>query len=317
MEKEGEVIEVTATEESEVVETQTTEVKEVQTPETENGEGKDNGGEKKPIEDKAKAEAEERERNKRFAKDRIEKKNRAHRLEVENAELRGELKAIKTYGLQKPSSVPAVPEAKDLAKEFEKSNPKPKPNDFAELDSVVEQTAALSEAMSDWKWRQNEFVKAEQGKAKEAASQKDAKQTEQDKVRAKQDAALDAQRSKGEEKYEDFEEVIREVDFHPAVLGAIARASNGEDIAYYLGMNPEEHQKLDDLATEDPLKAVLEIGRIRSELASGKIQVKRTTTAPAPPRTVQGNASPKVDESKISDTDWWKRRQAKKLQNSA
>ena len=94
------------------------------------------------------------------------------------------------------------------------------------------------------------------------------------------------------EKYEDFEQVA----YNPRlpvtqVMAETIQASDiGPDIAYFLGSNPKE---ADRIARLSPFLQAKEIGRIEAKLASAPPPVKQTTRAPAPiaPVTPRGGSA--------------------------
>jgi len=72
------------------------------------------------------------------------------------------------------------------------------------------------------------------------------------------------------------------------------RASDiGPEVAYYLGANPKEAERISRLA---PIMQAKEIGRIEAKLANDP-PVKRTTSAPAPisPVTARSSGAPAYD----------------------
>lgn len=303
----NEIVETTATEvaDGEVVntDTETTEKKEA-APDTEDGKEKE-GEEKKPAETKPKPD-DERERNKKFAKERVERKERERRIELENAELKGRLKAIEEYGLKKSEAPKPEDAVKHFSEQFDQQVPKPKAGDY---ETVAEHT----EVLADWKWQKNEFVKSKVAEAKDAETKSKQAEEENSKhihaVREKLDA-LDA---KGNEKYEDFEEVLSGSNFPVEVLAEIADTENGEEVAYYLAHNPAEVDRLEKLSGRTLAK---EMTRLGLGLETGKIVVKKTTTAPPPAKTVNGNANTRMADEKLSDDDWFARKRREKLSSA-
>lgn len=91
------------------------------------------------------------------------------------------------------------------------------------------------------------------------------------------------------EKYDDFEQVA----YNPAlpittVMAQTIQASEiGPDIAYYLGANPRETDRISRLS---PFLQAKEIGRIEAKLADNP-PVKKTTNAPPPIRPVTAKGS--------------------------
>lgn len=91
------------------------------------------------------------------------------------------------------------------------------------------------------------------------------------------------------EKYDDFEQVA----YNPAlpittVMAQTIQASEiGPDIAYYLGANPRETDRISRLS---PFLQAKEIGRIEAKLADNP-PVKKTTNAPPPIKPVTAKGS--------------------------
>ena len=128
-----------------------------------------------------------------------------------------------------------------------------------------------------------------------------------------QSAILDAYHEQEEEaraKYDDFEQVA----YNPKlsitdVMAESIRASDiGPEVAYYLGANPKEAERISRLA---PIVQAKEIGRIEAKMASNP-PVKRTTSAPAPisPVTARSSGGPAYDTTDprstktMTDSQW-------------
>ena len=149
---------------------------------------------------------------------------------------------------------------------------------------------------------------------------------------AKRDAAkhqsqvLESYHEKEEEargKYDDFEQVA----YNPKltitnVMAETIQASEvGPDVAYYLGANPKEAERISKLP---PFGQAKEIGKIEARLVSDP-PVKKTTSAPAPisPVTARASGAPAYDTTdprsiKTLTTSQWieadRARQMRKLQ---
>jgi hypothetical protein len=98
----------------------------------------------------------------------------------------------------------------------------------------------------------------------------------------------------------------------------------GPELAYYLGTNPKDAERISRMS---PLSQAKEIGKIEAKLAA-EPPVKRTTSAPAPisPVTARSSGSPAYDTTDprsiktMSDSQWIeaeRARQMKKLQAMA
>jgi hypothetical protein len=124
-------------------------------------------------------------------------------------------------------------------------------------------------------------------------------------------------------KYDDFEQVA----YNPKlpitdVMAETIRASDvGPDVAYYLGSNPKDAERIARLS---PLAQAKEIGKIEAKLASDP-PTRKTTSAPAPIKPVAARSSgvaaydttdPRSTKT-MTDSQWIeaeRARQMKKLQ---
>jgi len=124
-------------------------------------------------------------------------------------------------------------------------------------------------------------------------------------------------------KYDDFEQVAYNPQLRVTdVMAETIKASDmGPDLAYWLGTNPKEADRISRLA---PLLQAREIGKIEAKLGSNPL-VKPTTSAPAPisPVTARTSGSPSYDTTDprstktMTDSQWIeaeRARQMKKLQ---
>jgi len=124
-------------------------------------------------------------------------------------------------------------------------------------------------------------------------------------------------------KYDDFEQVA----YNPKlpvteVMAETIKASDiGPDLAYWLGSNPKEADRISRLS---PLLQARELGKIEAKLASDPPQ-KKTTSAPAPirPVTARTSGNPAYDttdprSTKTMNASEWieaeRARQIRKLQ---
>ena len=141
-----------------------------------------------------------------------------------------------------------------------------------------------------------------------------------------QAAIADAYHDREEEartKYDDFEQVA----YNPKlpitdVMAETIRASDvGPDVAYYLGANPKEADRISRLP---PFLQAKELGKIEVRLTDNP-PVKRTTSAPAPitPVTARSGNNPSFDTTdprsikNMSTSEWIeadRARQMRKMQ---
>lgn len=126
-------------------------------------------------------------------------------------------------------------------------------------------------------------------------------------------------------KYDDFEQVAYNPNLRITTVMAetIQTSEVGPDVAYYLGSNPKE---ADRISRMPPILQAKEIGKIEAKLVSNP-PVKKTSTAPAPisPVTARSSGAPAYDTTdprsiKTMTTSEWiaaeRARQIKKLEAS-
>lgn len=113
------------------------------------------------------------------------------------------------------------------------------------------------------------------------------------------------------DKYDDFEEIAFGQGRHnvtPFMAETIKASEMGPDVAYYLGLNPEESNRIAELP---PLLQAREIGKIEAKLAA-EPPVKKASSAPAPiaPVTARNATAPAYDTTDprstkaMSDAEW-------------
>ena len=125
------------------------------------------------------------------------------------------------------------------------------------------------------------------------------------------------------DKYDDFEQVAYnpKLPITNVMAETIQSSDIGPELAYYLGSNPKDAERISRMT---PLAQAKEIGKIEAKLSSDP-PVKRTTSAPAPisPVTARSSGSPSHDTTdprsiKSMTTSQWieaeRARQIKKQQ---
>ena len=115
---------------------------------------------------------------------------------------------------------------------------------------------------------------------------------EQREQQKQQMDTLEAYHEREEEarsKYDDFEQVAYNptLKISTVMAQAIQSSDAGPDVAYYLGTNPKEADRISRLS---PILQAKEIGRIEAKIAND-VPVKRTTSAPAPISPVNARTS--------------------------
>lgn len=161
----------------------------------------------------------------------------------------------------------------------------------AELPSKDDNPEAYAEALAE-------------RKAAELLAQREAERERLALVEAYQDREEQAR-----EKYDDFEQVVynQNLPITDVMAQTIQASDVGPDVAYYLGSNPKE---ADRIARLSPFLQAKEIGRIEARLAENP-PVKRSTSAPPPikPVTAKANSAPVLDTTdprsmKMSTSEW-------------
>jgi hypothetical protein len=111
-------------------------------------------------------------------------------------------------------------------------------------------------------------------------------------------------------KYDDFEQVAYnpKLPVTNVMAETIQSSEIGPELAYYLGSNPKEAERISRMT---PLSQAKEIGKIEAKLVSAP-PVKKTTSAPAPisPVTARSSGAPAFDTTDprstktMTDSQW-------------
>jgi hypothetical protein len=135
-------------------------------------------------------------------------------------------------------------------------------------------------------------------------------QREQQKQQSEVIEAYHDREEKAREKYDDFEQVAYnpKLTITSEMAQAIQYSDIGPDLAYHLGANPKEAERISRLP---PLLQAKEIGRIEAKLAADP-PTKKTSSAPSPisPITARSTGSPAYDTTDprsiktMSTSDW-------------
>lgn len=237
-----------------------------------------------------------------------------------------------------PEAVGNAPEVAEVANE---DKPAEKTYTQAEIDAMIGKRLAREQR----KWeREQQAKQATPAVPTEipAADQFDSPQAYAEFIRAeaeklvkhqeiqKQQAAIEEAYADREEearsKYDDFEQVAYNPNLRVTdVMAETIKASDlGPDLAYWLGSNPKEADRISRLS---PLLQAREIGKIEAKLGDNPV-TKPTTSAPAPikPVTARTSGSPAYDttdprSTKTMSTSEWieaeRARQMRKLQAQA
>ncbi len=229
--------------------------------------------------------------------------------------------------------------APEVAESQPEQTPEEKKFTQAEIDAMISKRLAREQR----KWEREQQAKLAQPQAPrevppiehfespdayaEALAVKKAEELLAQREFQRQQAEInDAYHDREEEaraKYDDFEQVAYNPQLRVTdVMAETIKASDmGPDLAYWLGTNPKEADRISRLA---PLLQAREIGKIEAKLGSNPL-VKPTTSAPAPisPVTARTSGSSSYDTTDprstktMTDSQWIeaeRARQMKKLQ---
>ena len=119
--------------------------------------------------------------------------------------------------------------------------------------------------------------------AQALAEKRAAELVQQREAQQQQAQVLESHRDREEsarEKYDDYEDVVYnpKLPITPIMAQTIQASDMGPDVAYYLGTNPKEAERIARLPAIAQAK---EIGKLEAKIASAP-PVKKTTSAPSP-----------------------------------
>jgi hypothetical protein len=157
----------------------------------------------------------------------------------------------------------------------------------------------------------------------EALADQRAEQKIAEREQRKQQAEiLETYHDKEEEvraKYEDFEQVAYNPNLPITTVMAqsIQASDNGPEVAYHLGANPREAERISRLS---PIMQAKEIGKIEAQLAANP-PIKKTSNAPAPisPVSARTTGSPAYDTTdprsikSMSTSEWIEAERARQV----
>lgn len=197
------------------------------------------------------------------------------------------------------SGVTATPETEDNGAPAEAETPKTFTQE--ELDAIL--SKRLAKEQRKWEREQRERAAEAERPAVKTAPTRDQFSTEDEYLEAASDfkaeqkvAARENQRQRTEveavfddreeearAKYDDYEDVTRNPNLKitTPMYETIQASEIGPDIAYHLGMNPKEADRISRLS---PLLQAKEIGKIEASLNAGTITpaAKKVSSAPEP-----------------------------------
>lgn len=146
---------------------------------------------------------------------------------------------------------------------------------------------------------------------------------EEERYRSEVIDAYHTREEEARDKYDDFEQVAYNPNLRitDVMAETIQSSDIGPDVAYYLGSNPKEADRISRLS---PFLQAKEIGKIEVKLSAEPV-TKKTSSAPAPiaPVTARTSGSPSYDTTdprsikNMSTSEWIEKereRQIKKLE---
>ena len=164
---------------------------------------------------------------------------------------------------------------------------KPKPEQFSDYDEYVE-------ALADYKAELaiNRRMESTQKLTREQVAQRE-------EQRLLQKAAKDAEEAS--KRYQDFGEVVKAVNLPSDTLKAMYASDVGADIAYYLGKNQAELERISELPIH---KQVMELGKLEVKLTTKQANPERKAVKQATQVEKPGSGfeKPKTNLSQLRDT---------------
>jgi hypothetical protein len=158
-----------------------------------------------------------------------------------------------------------------------------------------ETTEQYEDALFEWRDKKKE-IETRTAKTQEDLNQ--AERTFQERAR------------KIREQHEDFDEVIENPVFSPAMKLALLKSENGPEVAYHLG-RPENRETADRILAMPAEMQIYELGRLETKLLLAQ-QTKKVPSAPPPIKPVgMTGAGTEPDPSKMTMDEWviWDKQQ--------
>lgn len=218
-----------------------------------------------PPEDRTYTKAELQAEVDKAVQKRLAREQRKYEREAE------ELRQIALRSQQQPQRTPeqAPPQNADA---------KPQREAFADYESYVE-------ALADWKADQRFSARERERQQQEALHRQHSEQMSVAQAHKEREAKFVAS-------VEDYQEKVNNPNLRisDAMAQAILHSELGPQVAYYLGNNPDEAERI---AALPPIAAVKEIGKLETKVAT---PVKPKSSAPPPIEPIKrGSASNAID----------------------
>ena len=127
-------------------------------------------------------------------------------------------------------------------------------------------------------------------------------QTKRQREQAELEAQFQEDVAKLQDTYGDINEVIYQFPSTPTIVDTIYRAKNKALLAYYLGKNPNVAETICKLPSQSQ---IYELAQLEVKLVNAQ-RTKKPTGAPKPISPVGATGGNTIDESKLSDEEWFK-----------
>lgn len=157
------------------------------------------------------------------------------------------------------------------------------------------------DALTDWKLDKREADTR-------TSNQENTNKSQQETVQREHEAKIDTMFDKGADKFDNFAAVVTSVPgdlFRQEVISAIVEAENPADVAHFLASNLQEAEKISKM---NGTQRAIAIGQISLRLATPTLKTPSKTPEPITPGG--GNNNGAVDESKLTDDEWFAKRRA-------
>lgn len=172
----------------------------------------------------------------------------------------------------------------------------PLESDFSDTEEYRKSRIAYEDELDIWKGHHRKSVELQEQEKQEAEENLASFNVKADRMRVK---------------YPDFDTVITEPVFTPAMSAEIMGSEFGPEIGYYLAKNPSEAFKFSKLTLA---KVAKEIGKLEVKFSQATKRV--SSAAPEPLKPLKGDDIPIGDPSKMSDDDylkWYNQQKINKL----
>lgn len=216
--------------------------------------------------------------------------------EAKRAARRAQNKLEKAFRVRAEALARAELAEKQLAEERAKAQPVRQPG-----EPTLEQFDYDPEKYAQAK---AEFARKQAAQDLSATQVRERQRANQQKLVAEWEEKVD----KSTDKYEDFQTVVGDLQPNTPFVAAIMKVPNGPDVAYKLGKNPKEAERIAQL---EPLEQVVEIALLSARLSAEPAKPIAPSKAPAPIAPLTGTTPVATNTPSESDSmkEWMRKRQ--------